>query len=303
MRAPALVGIVTALHIVGITALVLIQGCGTTRAYRPDTGSVPPAPMPVTPPAVGPTAPAVTQGRIPAATVTPAAQPATREGTKYTVQRGDILSAIAQRHGVNTRDLAQYNDLANPNALRVGQVLTIPPYAETPAVQPRSTTPSVAGATTAAASGEYVVQAGDTLSGIAARHGTSVAALKAANNLTSDMIRPGQKLALSGSGGSPSGIPPPRTPTTEGAGGIEMIKVPDDAAAPDVSVPAVDTNRPPATGTTDGVMSYTVMEGDTIEEITRLFIVSKEEILELNNLAPNAALVPGTTIKIPPSSL
>jgi LysM repeat protein len=302
MRAPALVGIVTALHIVGITALVLIQGCGTTRAYRPETGSVPPAPMPVTPPAVGPAAPAVTQGRIPPASTTPAAPPATREGTTYTVQRGDVLSAIAQRHGVSTRDLAQYNDLANPNALRVGQVLTIPPYAETPAVPPRSAATPVAGAP-AAASGEYVVQAGDTLSGIAARHGTSVAALKAANNLTSDMIRVGQKLTLSGSGGSPAAVRPPATPSTGGGVRIDPIEVPDDAAAPEVSVPAVDTNRPPAAGTTDGVMNYTVMEGDTIEEITRLFIVSKEEILELNNLAPNAELVPGTSIKIPPSSL
>jgi LysM repeat protein len=42
----------------------------------------------------------------------------------------------------------------------------------------------------------YVVKSGDTLSIIASRHHTSVAALKRANGLTSDMIRVGQRLKI-----------------------------------------------------------------------------------------------------------
>jgi LysM repeat protein len=42
----------------------------------------------------------------------------------------------------------------------------------------------------------YVVKSGDTLSVIASRHHTSVAALKRANGLTSDMIRVGQGLKI-----------------------------------------------------------------------------------------------------------
>jgi LysM repeat protein len=42
----------------------------------------------------------------------------------------------------------------------------------------------------------YVVKSGDTLSVIASRHHTSVAALKRANGLTSDMIRVGQRLKI-----------------------------------------------------------------------------------------------------------
>jgi len=54
-----------------------------------------------------------------------------------------------------------------------------------------------------AANGDaYTVQKGDTLSGIAARHGTSVSALKRSNNLRSDVIRPGQKLTVPAAGGT-----------------------------------------------------------------------------------------------------
>lgn len=47
---------------------------------------------------------------------------------------------------------------------------------------------------------EYVVSRGDTLSGIAARTGTSVAQLRAANGLRGDLINIGQRLQIPGSG-------------------------------------------------------------------------------------------------------
>jgi peptidoglycan endopeptidase LytE len=42
----------------------------------------------------------------------------------------------------------------------------------------------------------YTVVSGDTLSKIAAKFGVTVTALKAANNLTSDIIKLGQKLLI-----------------------------------------------------------------------------------------------------------
>src|SRR5262249_50649430 len=45
---------------------------------------------------------------------------------KYRVQPGDTLSAIGARFGVQWQTVAQVNHLTNPNALYVGQVLTIP---------------------------------------------------------------------------------------------------------------------------------------------------------------------------------
>jgi murein DD-endopeptidase MepM/ murein hydrolase activator NlpD len=55
----------------------------------------------------------------------------------------------------------------------------------------------------------YVVRSGDTLSGIAARYGVSVSALRLRNRLTSDRIVPGQRLSLPGSASrSPASAPP-----------------------------------------------------------------------------------------------
>jgi LysM repeat protein len=45
---------------------------------------------------------------------------------RYVVQPGDTLSAIAASEGISVTMLAQANDLADPNALEVGQVLVIP---------------------------------------------------------------------------------------------------------------------------------------------------------------------------------
>jgi len=94
----------------------------------------------------------------------------------YVVQAGDTLSAIAARAGVSVDSLAAANGL-NPNAfLLTGTVLHLAGSSGT--VVPVSDT-----VTSSAAGGSYVVQAGDTLSAIAARAGESVDGLAAANGL------------------------------------------------------------------------------------------------------------------------
>ena len=45
---------------------------------------------------------------------------------EYTVQKGDVLSTIASRHGTRTDTLVRYNRLASPDRLQVGDVLRIP---------------------------------------------------------------------------------------------------------------------------------------------------------------------------------
>ena len=62
----------------------------------------------------------------------------------YTVVAGDTLGAIARRFQTTIQALAAYNDLANPDALRVGQELRIPPPDFTP--EPPATTPDDEGA-------------------------------------------------------------------------------------------------------------------------------------------------------------
>ncbi len=62
---------------------------------------------------------------IPSSGVQPTPQPGGE--TTYVVQRGDNLYRIALRYGLSYVYLAQYNGIANPSRIYVGQVLRIPP--------------------------------------------------------------------------------------------------------------------------------------------------------------------------------
>ncbi|MBA3504904.1 MAG: peptidoglycan DD-metalloendopeptidase family protein [Betaproteobacteria bacterium] len=51
----------------------------------------------------------------------------------YTVKRGDTLHQIALEHGLDYRELAAWNNVENPNVIRVGQILRITPPGDAPA--------------------------------------------------------------------------------------------------------------------------------------------------------------------------
>jgi LysM repeat protein len=131
---------------------------------------------------------------------TPDPAPA-EDGGVYVVRAGDTLNSIAARFGVAPGTLARANGIANPNLIYLGQRLVVPGSAA-PAPKP-APAPSASG-------GTYIVQSGDTLAKIAARYGTSVAALMAANGIRNpNLIWVGQRLVVGkGGGGTKPGQPP-----------------------------------------------------------------------------------------------
>ena len=63
----------------------------------------------------------------PTPTATPIPRPTpTPTATVYVVQPGDTLSGIAARFNVTIDDLVEANRIVNPDALQVGQEITIP---------------------------------------------------------------------------------------------------------------------------------------------------------------------------------
>ena len=107
----------------------------------------------------------------------PAPKPA---GRTYTVQAGDTLSVIAAKLGVSTSAISGCRS-GNPNLIYPGEVLKI---------NGGNTAPKPAGRT-------YTVRAGDNLSAIASRYGTTYQALAAKNGIANpNLIYPGQVLKI-----------------------------------------------------------------------------------------------------------
>lgn len=100
--------------------------------------------------------------------------------TVYVVKSGDTLSEIAAKYGTTYQKLAQYNGIANPNIINVGQMIKIPGVAAT-------------------AETVYVVKSGDTLSEIAAKYGTTYQKLAQYNGIANpNIISVGQKIKIPG---------------------------------------------------------------------------------------------------------
>lgn len=96
----------------------------------------------------------------------------------YTVKSGDTLSTIASQHNTTVNQIVSLNQLSNPNLIYVGQVLKLKNNQTT---NSSSATSSSTATTTA---GTYTVKAGDTLSAIAAKYGTTYQALASANSIS-----------------------------------------------------------------------------------------------------------------------
>lgn len=186
------------------------------------------------------------------------------ETSSYTVKKGDNLTTIARRHDVTLNELMDANGLNRKSVLQVGQVLVIP-GASAASYEPPSgdLTAGSAGSVGESAS-SYTVKSGDTLGAIAKRNGTSVRAIKSANNLSSDTIIVGQTLLIpSGSG----------------------------AAAPSVSSGASSVSLPEGT--------YLVQKGDTLGAIAKRYNVKVSELMTENNISDPRALRAGQKLVIP----
>jgi murein DD-endopeptidase MepM/ murein hydrolase activator NlpD len=102
-----------------------------------------------------------------------------------TVQPGDSLWGIARIHDVTVADVQAANNLGETTTLDAGATLLIPGHFSP------DTHDVGAGATQ-----EITVQKGDTLTEIARRYNTSVAALVSANNLVNTDIQAGEALRI-----------------------------------------------------------------------------------------------------------
>jgi N-acetylmuramoyl-L-alanine amidase len=189
------------------------------------------------------------------------AAPASAE-VAHTVQPGETLWSIAAANNLTTRTVAAYNGLSEDAQVVLGSTIRVPTVAEGAATLSGAGAPSAGSSPGACGSGGgYVVQQGDTLSGIAAANGTSVSALAAANGLDpSGLLIAGRSLAVTGGTSAPAAS----------SGGAPHVQG-----------------------------AYTVRPGDTLSGLAAGAGVSMSDMAAMNGLDPNGVLIAGTVLKLP----
>lgn len=167
--------------------------------------------------------------------------------TKYTVKSGDSLSVIAKAYSVSVERLKAINNM-NSDVIFPGQALYVPTNISNTTEDTVSNTINT-----------YTIQAGDSLSLLAKRFNTTVTAIKAENNLTTDFITIGQKI----------NIPP-----------HENVESQNETQPAD-TLPDL----------------YTVASGDSLSVIAKKFNTTVQELMNLN-LLTNTTIIVGQTLKI-----
>ncbi len=229
----------------------------------------------------------------------------------HKVGRGETLTTIARRYGVGTREVAELNGLTTTSKLRRGSTLRLPdarpplmagpspgatrsPTAAPAPVMPSAVIAGAVGAVGADAAAAppsiYVVRAGDSLFGIAARFGLSAEELMRVNRLRDpDFIFEGQRLRVS------------RDVATLAA--AEEPSAPPVTVVPRAAPEAAEAVAP--AGTVD-TLELAVASDDTIRVIAEETLghladwlgVGASRLRELNRMRQGQPVLLGRTLKL-----
>ena len=197
----------------------------------------------------------------------------------YTVKKGDNLWTIARRSNVPLNELYAANGLDTTSILSIGQQLQIPVEGSTATVTAPS--PDTYQPTSFnQGSTEYMVKRGDSLSKIANQFDTSVRAIKAANGLSSDLIRVGDKLVV------------PVSSSSIGTSSA-MSAAPSDSMSSSSTAPSFSAS---------GARTHTVKSGEYPGKIASQYDMTTDELLALNGITDPRKLQVGKVLKVSGSS-
>ncbi|GBF88864.1 chitinase [Raphidocelis subcapitata] len=230
----------------------------------------------------------------------------------YTIKAGDTLDIISGRLGTTVQALLNLNPGIKPSALQVGQVINVPCA---PGPSPPTPSPPSGGC-------KYTIKAGDTLSIISGRLGTTVQALQDLNpGINPSAVQVGQVINVPCAPG-----PSPPTPSPPSGGCKYTIKAGDTLwgisqtysttvqALQDlnpginpsalqvgqvINVPCAPGPSPPPPSPPSGGCKYTIKAGDTLWGISQTYSTTVQALLNLNPGIKPEALQVGQVINVP----
>ena len=205
-----------------------------------------------------------------------------KEGTYYTVTKGDSLYSIAKKYNTTTEELIKLNKLSSTN-LSIGQILKIPINTES---QLQTNT--------------YIVKKGDTLYSIARKNNATIEELKKINNLSTNNLSIGQILIIPNitnndyitytvkSGDTLYNIAKKYSTT------VDNIKILNNLNTNTISINQklkIPSNK-------ENYITYTVKSGDTLYNIAKKYNTTVNEIKNINNINNNLLSI-NQILKIP----
>ncbi len=208
---------------------------------------------------------------------------AARDGNKlvYTIKPGDNPWLIAKRYELSWKDIAAWNDIKDVKRMKPGQKLVLylqpqnVPAAKVAGLSANTRTqasPQPADKSVASGATAYTVQAGDSVSVIAARFNVSSDQIRAWNGLKKDFLRVGQVLKVA-----------PAAHTAQ------KTSEPDPVPAPLTSASAkAEKKVQTAENNSASPLWHTVEADETLWRISMRYKVDLEELRRLNNLKSNA---------------
>ncbi|AMN67634.1 LysM peptidoglycan-binding domain-containing protein [Psychrobacter sp. P11G5] len=188
--------------------------------------------------------------------------------SRYTVKSGETLIGIANSIGVSAEEVAAVNSNFDARArLQRGQTIKVP-VSKAEVNRQLNDQPI-----------SYKVQSGDSLTGVASRYNIGVSDLASANGLstTSNLIL-GRTITIPASGGS--------------------VSTSSNSSSAASSSSSTSTGK--KLGNTE---NYKVQSGDGLIALARRSGISVEDLAATNNLATNAQLQRGQTIKLPKATV
>jgi membrane-bound lytic murein transglycosylase D len=185
---------------------------------------------------------------------------------RHRVKEGETAGHIAERYGVTVAQIRRWNGLNRRSFIREGQTLKI---------HKRGTS---SGGGAGGLEVTHVVESGETLGGIARRHGVSTKQLMALNDIKDPRrVRAGQRLII-------------------------RRQAPKSSSTTAIRLAELDTSEDSsskASGVSGSAVRHKVRPGESLWEIARRYGVSTKELMALNDIKDPRRVRDGRKLKIP----